>query len=894
MARTHSIPIIHAKLHRPPVCVDFVRRERLNVLPVKSTDHPLILVSAPAGYGKSSIISHWLETHDSPIAWLSLDEADGDVRVFLSYLVAAVQTVFPEACTETLAQLDADGLEPLPVLAGSLSNDFDDFEQSLVLVLDDYHLIKAPAVHELLNHLLLHPPHHLRLVIISRYDPPLELGALRAHNSLTEIRMQDLKFKLSETTAFFEQTSERAFSRADIALLHDSTEGWVAGLRLASLALKHHSDPDVLFAGFSGKLSTVQDYLVEEVLALQLPAARDCLRRTSILSRFCAPLCAAICITPSNADAQVDTNFIQFLEASGMLCVALDDQGEWYRYHHLFQELLQRQLKARLAPDEITGLHRCAAGWFEAQGLLEEAMHHTLQGDGPAEASRLIVRHRNDILNGEQWHRLALWLNRLPAEVVEDDPDLLMLRAWHLQNRGRHVEAFSVLDRIGEIVSREPWKSTANTPLEGAMDALRGHQHYINGQADLAIQCAEQALMRLPPDCLSERGYAIIVLGAALRTSGDPEGARKVIYDALADTLVPAGTFQGRLLMVLSALNWVTADLPAMRLAAKQYLELGEKFGLAESIMNARYFLGCAQYHQNELAQAEMSLLPVVSERRVPNLQYFTESAFALASVYQARGQADQARETVESLCERLLRARNTTLLQRAQAYQADLALRQGRLAEAVNWEQGFDPEPFQNMYRFHEPRMTLARVLITEGSTQSLERAASLLTRLETFLAGIHDTRFLIEVLALQALLHDARGDGPAALKALSRAVSLARPGGFIRLFVDLGPGLVRLLHRLDLDAEGKRYVGRILDAYRSDGKAQADETLEHPLTKRELEILELLAKELSNKQIADQLFIAPATVKRHSENIYHKLDVPGRHQAVAKAKGLAIIHTG
>ena len=334
--------------------------------------------------------------------------------------------------------------------------------------------------------------------------------------------------------------------------------------------------------------------------------------------------------------------------------------------------------------------------------------------------------------------------------------------------------------------------------------------------------------MQLPPDCLSERGYALIVLGAALRTSGDPEGARKVIYDALADTSVPMGTFQCRLLMVLSALNWVTADLPAMRLAANQYLELGEKLGLAESTMNARYFLGCVQYHQNELSQAETSLVPVVSERRAPNLQYFTESAFALASVYEARGQADQARETVESLCEHLLRVRNPALLQRAQAYRADLALRQGRLAEAVNWAQGFDPEPFQNMYRFHEPRMTLARVLITEGSTQSLERAASLLTRLEAFLAGIHNTRFLIDVLALQALLQRCPGRRVGgARSALGRAVALAQPGGFIRLFVDLGPGIAKLLNRLDLDGEGLRYVGRILAAFRGEDEAGAGEAL-------------------------------------------------------------------
>jgi LuxR family maltose regulon positive regulatory protein len=346
--------------------------------------------------------------------------------------------------------------------------------------------------------------------------------------------------------------------------------------------------------------------------------------------------------------------------------------------------------------------------------------------------------------------------------------------------------------------------------------------------------------------------------------------------------------------MTLCFIAWVAADLPSLQLAANRCLDLGEVCGLPESISVANYFSGIADYHQNDLSAAAASLVHVVSNQNAPNQEYYTEGAFALASVYQARGRANNANETIKSVCEHLLGAGNMAQLLRAQAYQADLAVRQGRITEALEWAQGFDPEPFEANTRFFEPRLTLAKVLIVEGEKTSLESAAVLLQRLAVFYAGIHNSRFLIEVLALQALVCDAQGDEPTASERLTRAVHLAQPGGFIRLFVDLGPALARLLHGLDLETRESRYVARILSAFSGEGKAQTVEALDHTLTKREVEILGLLAGELSNRQISDQLCISAATVKRHTENIYQKLGVHGRRKAVTKALAFSIIDTG
>jgi LuxR family maltose regulon positive regulatory protein len=896
MNKKHSIPIIRTKLHRPPVAGDFVHREGLCALLDQSFDHPLTLISAPAGYGKSTSVSHWIEYRDCPYAWLTFDETDSEVRVFLSYVVAAVQTVYPEACADTQLLLTQDVLPPLPVLAGCLSNDLAALEESLVLVLDDYNQVNQPGVHELINYLLKYPPDPLQLVIITRRDPPLLLGALRAHNNLTEVRVGHLLFTRSETQAFLEQATGQTFSNAVIDHIQQITEGWVAGLRLAALALKDHSDVDAYLLGFDFNAGGVQDYLIEEVLARQQPGAADRLCKISILSRFCAPLCEAIGAASAGGDQdQLDgSGCIEWLKESGLFCVALDEHGEWYRYHQLFQELLQQQLKRRFTPDEISSLHRQAAAWFETHGLLEEAIQHFLNAGDPAAAGRLIVRHHNAILNGEQWHRLGLWFDKLPTDIVDEDPELLMLKAWHLKTRGCYAEAFQLLDCIEELVGDGPQQDTSAQILRGSVDSMRCLQKFKAGQGQLARQHAEAALMRLPTDYLSERAYAYQIQCLGMQECGDLAGARKLIHTALVDALPPLSAFQARLHGAFCFIDWIAADMRSMRVTASRYFKLSEALQLHESTTVARYFLGIAEYEYDDRPKAEQLLMSIVDHKTSANLEIFTEGTFALASVYLANGRPDQASRIIESVCEQLLTAQNMVLLQKARAYQADLALQLGDMDKAMNWAPGFDPDPLVAGKHFYEPRITLAKVLIAQGTADSLAQADLLLARLQAFYSQIHHTRCLIQVLALQALLNAAKGDDPTARDALARAVSLGLPGGSIRLFVDLGSGLVKLLNTLDLNAEEKRYVGRILDAYLCDGKTKMDEASEHPLTNRELEVLELMAKKLSNKQIANQLYIAAATVKRHSENIYQKLDAPGRHQAVIKAKGLAIIHTG
>ncbi len=902
-----AIPIIRTKLHRPPVASDIVYRKALYARLEKGRRLPLSLSSAPAGYGKSTVISHWLDTCGCPSAWLSLDETDSDLRVFVSYVVAAVRTVSTTACQDTLMQLKADELPSTTRLAGLLSNDLDAIGEPLILALDDYHRIRDPSVHELLNRMLEHPPRDLHVSIMSRRDPPLSLGSFRTAHKMTEIRMQDLQFTEGETAAFLKQASGRSVGSSALKHLQDKTEGWPVALRLAALALRHRTDADEFIRAFGGGSQQLQEYLVAEILAQQSPDMCDCLCRTSILDRFCPSLCQSLCdMECSSGRCTIrDHSTGQAFLGAGLFCIPLDDRQQWYRYHHLFQELLQRYMESHFDAGETAVLHERASNWFEQQGLLDEAVQHALRGNAPEEAGCLIARHRSEILNEEQWHRLDQWLRWLPPGTGEDNPELLLLKAWILENRCRYAELRQALDRIENLMERHPPDRPASQRIQGGVAALRSYQKYAESEGQLAVECAERALRLLPPDFLSERGYAVILLSASHQMLGRLKQARKVVHDALAQDSTPCGsTYHTRLLLSLCFVDWMAADLPALKRTAKQCVKMGDELNLRESSSVGRYFVGIAQYQQNELAETEASLLPVVADPIVSNTEHFAQSAFVLACVYEARGLAEKARETVELVGDLMLKVRNTDQLELAQAFEAELAFRQGRLAEAMRWAEQFEPGPFVPMYRFYAPQMTLAKVLIAHGGENSYERATSLLTRLEAYLERIHNTRFLIEVLALRALLCDARGEEAAALETLNKAVSLALPGGSIRLFVDLGSRIIDLLGRLSMNEEGQRHIGRILSAFRGDeqartgrSSARSRETVvgrQPPvasLTRREFEILGMLAKRLSNKEIAGQLHIAPATVKRHTENVYDKLGVGGRREAVAKAQQQGIL---
>jgi LuxR family maltose regulon positive regulatory protein len=868
----------------------------------------LTLVSAPAGYGKSTLVSCWLEASDCRGAWLSLDENDNDLHLFLSYFVAAIQTIFPDACQDTQAMLSASDLPPVPVLARSLINELDQMDKAFILALDDYQFISAKAVHELLTELLRHPSPTMHLVLATRRDPPLPLTGLRARNQMTEIRVQQLRFSRAETSAFLQNVLDTLVDDAAAALLEEKTEGWVAGLRLAILSLQRQKDLESVLAELPEDNRYVMDYIVTEVVSKQPPVIQEYLLTTAFLDRFCAPLCEAVCMP----DAEPGTcemsgqEFLEWLEQANLFTIPLDLQHRWFRYHHLFQKLLKRRLKSRYSPHDISALHKQASAWFAENGLIEDALHHALEAGDPSGAAQLMARHRHDLVNQEQWHRLGRWLRMLTRDIVEKDPELLMLEAWYLFNRMRSLEIVDVLDRAESLVALMTPESAATGALQGEIDALRSYQYYLTAHGHQAVAHAQRALEKIPRQHFSERGFAIILLALSYQMTGDLKRAHSVVLKALKEVEVQGDTYHARLLATLCFIHWMDADLSDLQQAAAQYLKLGQEHKLKETIALGRYFLGICHYDRNELTEAESYLASVVKERYIANTINYAHSAFALALIYQAQGRPEEAREEAESVVSQALETRNTFMLAVAEAFEAELAFRQGRIAEVGRWAKSFDPDPLLAAHRFYVPQLTLARVLLARDTTESRQKADAFLHRLHDFYTSIHNTRFQIEVLALQALLHEIKGDKTAALSALEHSVALAEPGGFIRLFVDLGPKMADLLSRLAKKNIAVKYVGKLLTAIRneeagpvrtaSDDQPVAPLATSHllpneSLTNRELDILALLGQRKSNKEIAEKLFISPETVKRHTINIYQKLGVNSRQKAVTKAYALGIL---
>jgi LuxR family maltose regulon positive regulatory protein len=886
-------PILATKLYLPPPRPKAVPRPRLieRLKEGLAMGCKLTLISASAGFGKTTLVSEWAAICEMPVAWLSLDEGDNDPAQFLTYLIAALQTIAGNIGNGVLAALRSSQPPSTESLLTVLLNELANLPDNFLLVLDDYHAIDSKPVDNVLTFLLAHLPPQMHLVIATREDPQFPLARLRARGQLTELRLADLRFTPSEAAEFLNQMMDLKLSAADIAALEARTEGWIAGLQLAALALQGslsmQGQPDTtsFIRSFTGSHRFILDYLVEEVLQRQPGRVSSFLLQTSILDQMCGPLCDAI------TGQMVGKEMLKALEQGNLFVIPLDAQRQWYRYHHLFADVLQEHLKGT-QPEQVSVLHRRASEWYEKNGLPPDAIRHALAARDFERAAALVEVAAPEMRKNRQGATVTElgWLKAIPDELVHFRPVLCVAYAYALFGGG---EFEGVESRLQDA---ERWlDSTADTAGMVVVDE-KGFRR-LPGM--IALLRAARALALAPEDDHLMLGGAASQLGLAAWARGDLDAARQMTTEGmehvrlagyispaiggaitLADIQIAQGCLHEAMSTYERGLQWATeSGAPVQRGAADMYV------GMSSLHREHNDLEAATQHLLTSQALGELAGLPQNPYRWCA----------AMARIREAQGDLDGALDLLDQ-AGRLYDGNFSPNVRPIATRKARVWLAQGRLGEALGWvrEQGLSVEN-ELGYLQEFDHITLARLLLaiyqSDRADRSIQEATGLLERLLKAAEDRRGNGSVIEILVLQALAYAAQGDLPAALKPLQKALTLAEPQGYIRLFVDEGPPMTQLLLEAASCGIMPGYTDKLLAAF-SQPVAVPKSVLNHqrsdmiePLSERELEVLRLLRTDLNGPEIAGQLIVSLNTLRTHTKNIYNKLGVNDRRAAIRRA---------
>ncbi|MEJ2736289.1 MAG: LuxR C-terminal-related transcriptional regulator [Anaerolineae bacterium] len=881
-----SESLLATKLYIPPPRPDLVPRPRLiqRLNEGLCLGRQLTLISASAGSGKTTLISEWFAAlcsdpqHEQPIenrtAWLSLDQEDDEPARFWTYLIGALRTVDDGLGVAAQQMLQAPQAPSMPLVLTSLLNDIAVRPYRTILVLDDFHLISGERILDGFAFLLEHQPRQIHLVLSTRADPPLPIVRLRARGQLTEVRIDDLAFTVDEAVTFLNERMGLGLSLEEVKALESRTEGWAVGLQLAAMSMQDHVDRRGFITAFAGSHRLILEYLTEEVLHRQPESIQHFLLQTSILDRLCGQLCDAV---TGKSDSGAT---LSHLQRKNLFTVSLDDEHHWYRYHHLFADLLRNRLEQETSLEQVAVLHGRASAWHEQNGMVDEAVKYALKAQDLERVVYLAEQAAQASALDSRLTTLLYWLEMLPEEVLCAHPRLQIYRAWALYMNGHLARAQKMLQGSQEALEGLP-PSPENDALREELSALltiiglvaRGFMCSVNNQLEEAVQtCKKARAMAL------DAGYVFL---AAQATEG----------------LALARYHQGQLL--------------ASAESCRQVITLSEQssgsaWPAAQAPLAASGYVELAGVHMewNDLDTAADLLDKALDLcRQVGITQTLSETYVAQSRLKQARGDMDGAVEALRE-ADRVSRIEGAYSLAnfRLATQQARLNLMAKRPEEVIHWvrqlETAFAPGeagiPLPMSSREIIQTM-LARAYLAQGES---EKALAVLEPLLPPAEAAGGLLRVTEICLLKALALQALGDAPAALISLERALTLAEPEGYMRLFLDEGPPLARLLYRAAEQGILPTYTGKLLAAFPEAGTAPrpgrrspSPAPLVEPLTGRERQILQLIAEGMTNKEIARKLVISVGTVKVHAHNIYGKLGVSGRTQAVAKARGLGLL---
>jgi len=890
--------LLTTKLYIPQLRSDLVPRPHLYDRLNEVSNRKLTLVSAPAGFGKSTLVSGWLAERGVQAAWLSLDQGDNDPVRFWTYLIAAIQTIHKDTGVEARQIASAPQLRSFEPVTINLINDISQLSRELILVLDDYHLIETGQVHAGLGYLLEHQPPNLHLILITRADPPLSLARLRAHDQLVEIRAGDLQFSSKEATILFNAVVNLNLEPDQVEALNRHAEGWIVSLNLAALTLKGRPASERIIERFTRSHQYILDYLTEEVLEALPDAQRQFLLRTSILEHFCAALCSAVTGNPSSQKV------LDELRNDNLFLIPLDTEGRWFRYHHLFAEVLYTLLE-RDYSGEIGALHLKAAAWYEKEGHPSEAVDHALRSDDILQARELFLKHWVPVLYRGEIATVLRWLDALPEEIERDDPSVSLARCWALFLHGKgsaigpHLEqavnAFERLRNEGSLSEEQQDQIAAQLEMMSSVLA-RGR-----GEHAQSLAHVEEAARLMPSDMLEGIGIVWNMLSAARAGAGDFDGAieaygRGIELSYAGGNLVGAyGCIYGQVMYLLLQGQLNQAEVLCRSTIDRAVKEGHRDFPAAGSLYIAMARIQLERYH---LDKAEAYLDTGLRIARPGGFGEAVRTGRHLrAHLAAARGDLDTATDIFQDT-ERIVNAMGDPYLSgELNREWGMLCIKAGDLEAAREklhiLEEKSAATQHANLLLWR--RWLSPRLLCAEGR---YEEALTALDESIRCTRAVNSNGELIRLLALQAVALNALGEHMPARAALHEALELGTPEGYILRWLDAGPGIGPLLSDLRGDGDTPQaslpYLESLLDAYLAaygGSKQPQPRELLDPLTPRELEIMRLICKGYSNPEIASELVVTINTIKKHTSNIYGKLGVRSRTQAIARAHDLGLV---
>lgn len=916
-----AAPVLATKLYIPPPPSKKVARSRLieQLHYGLSIRRKLTLISAPAGFGKSTLVSEWIADSGRSAAWLSLDENDNNPIRFLIYIIHALQHISPGLGADLLAALQSPESPPVESILTALLNEIAAVSGDFLLVLDDYHTVNAKSVDDVLNFMVEHLPSQMHLVITTREDPALPIPRLRARGQLTELRAVDMRFTTAEAADFLNQVMNLDLAAEDIAALETRTEGWIAGLQLAALSIKGHQDVTEFIRAFTGDHRYIVDYLVEEVLQRQTESVRSFLLQTSILDRLNGSLCDSV-VGQQESSVRLET-----LQRGNFFLIPLDDKRHWYRYHHLFADVLRMHLMAE-QPDQVPVLHRRASEWYEKNGSTPDAIRHALAAEDFDRAADLIERALPVMRQSRQESTLLSWLQALPDDLFRNRPVLSAHYAGTLLQNGqldgvesRLQDAERWLDMPADIRERPIYVDEEDFQrLPGSVAMYHAAIALARGDVANTLKYAGDVLTLAREDDYFMRGAGSSLLGLASWTSGDLETAYRVYSDGMA--YLQRMGYISDVIGGSVTLADIRITQGRLRDAMNSY-ERGLQLATAQS---GHILRGAADMHvgmselyreRNELDTAAQHLL---KSKELGDLNGLPKNPYrwrvAMARVQHARGNPNEALDLLDE-AERLYQGDFSPNVRPVAALKARVWVAQGELEEALSWarERALSAADDVSYLREFE-HITLARILLeqyrSDHKDSAIRDAIGLLERLLKAAQEGGRMGSVIEILVLQALAHHMQGDLAAGHSALERAMRLAEPEGYIRIFLDEGEEVRLLIEDFRRKVEDPArdhdlilYANMLLEAFPraaalphaliqpiDNRKSTIENTIE-PLTERELEVLRYFRTELSGPEIARELVVALSTVRTHTKSIYSKLGVNSRRAAVRRAEELGLI---